>query len=60
VNPPDKVPNPYDRLCWLCSPVCLEWREEAREEDALPFRLLEELVRKMGRTLSRMLGVGPC
>ena len=59
MSPPDKVRDSYDQLCWLCSPVCLEGREEAREV-ALPFRSLAELVRKTGRTLSRMLGVGPC
>ena len=52
---PDEIHDPYDRLCWLCSPVCLEGREEAREE-APPFRLLTELVRKTGRALSWMLG----
>jgi hypothetical protein len=51
----DEVHNLYDRLCWLYSPVCLEWREEAREE-ASPFCVLAELVRRTARTLARVLG----
>jgi hypothetical protein len=53
------VRDPSERLCWLHNPVCLERREEAREE-APPSRLLAKLARKAGRALSRMLGVGPC
>jgi hypothetical protein len=52
------VREPSERLYWLYSPVCLERREEAREE-APPFRLLAELARKAGRALSRVLGIGP-
>lgn len=50
---PDEVHDPYERLCWLCNPVCLEWREAAQEEASL-FRSLAELARKTGRALSRM------
>ena len=50
-----EVRDPYDRLSWFYSPVCLEWGEQAREE-APPFRLLAELVRKTGRALARVLG----
>lgn len=53
------VCDPPERLCWLHSPVCLERREEAREE-APPFRLLVGLARKAGRALAWVLGVGPC
>jgi hypothetical protein len=31
VSPPDKVRDPYDQLCWLCNPVCLEGRDEAQD-----------------------------
>ncbi len=55
---PDEVLDPYERLCWLCNPVCLEWREAAQEEASL-LRSLAELARKTGRTLSLMLGSGP-
>ena len=53
---PDEVYDPYERLCWLCKPVCLEGREEPQEEASL-FRLFAELVCKTSRALSRMLGV---
>ena len=59
MNQPDEVRDAYERLCWLCSPVCLEWREEARKEASL-CRLHTELVRKTGRVLSWMFGVGSC
>jgi len=51
----DEVRDPYGRLCWLHSPVCLEWREETRKE-ASPFRSLAELARRIVRTLVRVLG----
>jgi hypothetical protein len=50
------VRDPSERLYWLQSPVCLEQREEPRE-GASPLRLLVELACKMGRALSRILGV---
>jgi hypothetical protein len=52
----DEVRDPSERLCWLHSPVCLEWREEAREV-ALPFRSLAGLARETGRPLARVLGI---
>jgi hypothetical protein len=55
VSRPDEVHDPYERLCWLCNPVCLEWREAAQEEASL-FRSVAELARKTDRALSRMLG----
>jgi hypothetical protein len=51
----EEVRDPYNRLCWLYSPVCLEWRAEAQEE-VFWFRLLAELARRMGRALARVLG----
>ena len=44
-----------ERLCWFYSPVCLEWREETREE-ALLFRLLAQLVRRTKYALARRPG----
>jgi hypothetical protein len=50
----EEVRDPYDQLCWLYSPVCLEWRAEAKE-GVSSFRLLAELARRMGRALARVL-----
>ena len=46
------VRDPSEWLCWLNNPVCLERREEAREE-ASPFRLLAQLARRMDCALAR-------
>lgn len=47
--------GPSERLYWLCNAVCLERREEPREEE-LAFRMLAELACKAGSVLSRVLG----
>jgi len=46
--------DPYERLCWICSPVCLEWSEEERGE-ALPFHFVAWPARKVGGALARVL-----
>jgi hypothetical protein len=41
VSLPGEVREPYDRLCWLRSPVCLEGREEARHNAWLELEALK-------------------
>jgi hypothetical protein len=59
VSQRDEARDSYYRLCWLHSPVCLEWRQEARGE-ASPFRSLVGLASKTSHALARMLGVRLC
>jgi hypothetical protein len=46
--------DPYERLCWLHNPVCLERREEEPGE-APPFHFLSWPARKVGGALARVL-----
>jgi hypothetical protein len=56
VSRPGEVHDPYERLCWLRSPVCLEWREEEPGGEVSPFHFLARPARKVGGALVQVLG----
>lgn len=49
-----EVPDPNERLYWLCSPVCLEWSEGPEKASRGQSRLVR-LTRRMVRSLVQIL-----